>query len=163
MNAQIEKYDVPCFSAGEEKEADRGGTEVGSSLAWWRGSEDPTKIFLCAGGGYGRLGALKLTIGEVEVLGLLDSASSCTFIIPELADHLAAEMTRLAEPIRLIVATGEIMNVEMYIKDLKFWVDQVKFFFDFLVADVPFPVILGADWLKRERATWDFRQNRMFL
>ena len=34
--------------------------------------------------------------------------------------------------------------------DLVFQIDRVKFSSDFLVVEVPFPIILEADWLRRE-------------
>ena len=62
-----------------------------------------------------------------------------------------------------MVASGQGMEVDQEIPRLKFCVSSFYTSARFLVAPVPYPIILGSDWLQGLGAVWDFGSGRLYV
>ena len=104
----------------------------------------------------GEMWALKVAIGGKQVQALVDSGATRSFIMPSLATELALKVEDLDEEVGFKVASGEQMLVTKIIKDQVFTISNHEFQADLLLGTIPYEMILGSDWLKREGVVWDF-------
>lgn len=92
-------------------------------------------------------------MGKIQVKALLDSAAPQSFANADLVVEVQEGVQVLEEPLEFLIATGENMAVYGLLIGYTFHDSNVKFSQDFLVTEIPFPVILGADWLARNSVT----------
>uniref|UniRef100_A0ACD6AFV1 Uncharacterized protein n=1 Tax=Avena sativa TaxID=4498 RepID=A0ACD6AFV1_AVESA len=87
------------------------------------------------------------TVQNQEVLMLVDSGSSHTFISTELAERLQAT-TMAISPLRVKVANGGVMNCSQELLNLEWWTQGVQFHTSFKLLPLgSYDIILGFDWL----------------
>jgi len=87
------------------------------------------------------------TVQNQEVLMLVDSGSSHTFISTELAERLKATPSTIA-PLRVKVANGGVMDCGQELLNLEWWTQGVQFHTSFKLLPLgSYDIILGFDWL----------------
>ena len=111
----------------------------------------------------GELWLLNVEVGEGRVHALVDSGAARSFVAPSLVAELALDVEDLDEEVRFRVASGEEMVVTKVVKHLAFRVSGVESWADFLLATIPYKLILGSDWLDRESVVWDFGKQHLLV
>ena len=114
-------------------------------------------------GGAGEIWLLRVHVATVQVDALVDSGATRSFIAPSLVAELGVKTEQLDEEIRFRVATGAELRVEEAAMGLEFTIGQKRSWADLLVANVPYQMILGAEWLQREGVVWDFARRQLLI
>uniref|UniRef100_A0ACD5TFA2 Uncharacterized protein n=1 Tax=Avena sativa TaxID=4498 RepID=A0ACD5TFA2_AVESA len=84
-----------------------------------------------------------------QVMMLVDSGSSHTFISAELVDKLQCSSRHIA-PLRVKVANGGLMHCNTELVDVEWWTQGVRFTTSFKVLPLgSYDIILGFDWLTK--------------
>lgn len=127
-------------SESEATQSIKAESEGGSNL-----------MHLSAAAVEGSLGAKSMRlqgwIQNQEVLLLVDSGSSHTFISAELADKLSFS-SRIIKPLRVKVANGGLMLCNTELMNCSWWTQGVQFQTNFKVLPLgSYDIILGFDWL----------------
>ncbi|CDJ49899.1 OSJNBa0079C19.6 protein, related [Eimeria brunetti] len=106
----------------------------------------------------------------VEVVGrsceaLLDTGASRSFINPRLVEALQLKARNLSEVCIFTVANGAQVRIERTVKSLTIWFRRECFTGDYLVGPVPYDIVLGLDWLIKQKVTRYFQSDtlRMYL
>ncbi|CDJ53252.1 hypothetical protein EBH_0055630 [Eimeria brunetti] len=97
------------------------------------------------------------------VEALVDTGASRSFIVPSLVTELAMGTSALYPHVRFKVASGEDFVVRLAVEGVAFVVGSLQNHHDFLVAQVPHKMILGADWLWKENVIWDFKERTLCI
>lgn len=149
--------DVRSNRVSQHKDLSKSTNYVDIPPLWWREvCPSEPRVLLSTAEVHTVLAGLKLTIDGKDVLALLDTGATNSFVSPRLVDELQLQPQATRESIRLVVASGQGLDVQEEISQLNFRVGSMCTSARFLVAPVPYPVILGADWLQSLRAVWDF-------
>ena len=131
---------------------------------WWRTAETRTpRVLLVTARWKSVLVGVRLTIGGKELLALIDSGATHSFVVPRLVDELQLNVQAADEPIHLLVGNAQSMTVQEELSKLVFRIGSFYTAAKFLVAPVPFPIILGADWLQRSGAICDFGNGKLVV
>ena len=107
------------------------------------------------------LAAIRLTMAGRAILALLDTGATHSFISPRLVDELQLQTAATGETIQLVVASGATINIQSKVPLAHFTVANFRTSAELLVAPVPYPIILGADWLRGRNAIWDFGKGTL--
>ena len=135
---------------------------VGIGQLWWRRLHPTTVVNLAtAERNAALLAGLQLTMMGKEVLALLDTGATHSFVSPRLVDELQLRTIPTQDVIEMVVASGGTITVKGKPPGVKFKVGKFYTMAEMLVAPVPYSVILGADWLHRRRAIWDFGKGKL--
>ena len=87
------------------------------------------------------------TVQGIPIQILVDSGSSCSFVSTTLASKLIGA-TSLANPPKVRIADGSIVECPQSFSALSWEVDQCKFTSAFLALPMPsYDMIIGMDWL----------------
>ena len=149
---------APGTVRAEEICAETGAQPDGDQLSvpWWR-DHLPCDVVatLCSAG--------KVTKGEIVILAmeitgehceaLLDSGASRSFISPNLVNRLHLKSTCLPFAHSFTLANGESISVDRAVHCLTTVCNGICFTGDYLVGPIPYDLILGLDWLKRQGIT----------
>ena len=92
-----------------------------------------------------------LTVLARDVLALLDTGANNSLVSPRLGDERQLQPPATKESIALVVASSQGMEVDQEIPRLNFRVGSCSTSARFFVAPVPYPIILGSDWLLGSR------------
>ena len=139
---------------------------------WWRHENEkgavgcPTpllEVLAATLGGAGEIWLLRIEVAAVQVNALVDSGATRSFVVPSLVMELGLEAEQLEEEVHFKVATGAELQVVEAVMGLEFRVGNKRSWADFLVASVPYQMILGAEWLQREGVVWDFGQQQLVI
>lgn len=108
-------------------------------------------MHISAAAAEGGLGATSMClqglIQNQEVLLLVDSGSSHTFISVDLAGKLQGN-SRSIKPLRVKVANGGMMHYNTELMDCVWWTQGVQFKTNFKILPLgSYDIILGFDWL----------------
>ncbi|CDJ53309.1 hypothetical protein EBH_0056050 [Eimeria brunetti] len=172
-HTDVEAQDVPSSSrlvpenpeAGDKTCSD--GLLDSRSQLWWRSatSEQDSQIshWVAAAVGEGRVWVLRVQIQGKTVEALVDTGASRSFIVPSLVTELAMGTSALYPHVRFKVASGEDFVVRLAVEGVAFVVGSLQSHHDFLVAQVPHKMILGADWLWKENVIWDFKEHTLCI
>jgi hypothetical protein len=88
-------------------------------------------------------------IQQQEVLMLIDSGSSHTFVSSTLTEKLQVN-TRTIAPLRVKVANGGLMHCGQELVNCEWWTQGYQFHTNFKVLLLgSYDIILGYDWLKQ--------------
>ena len=109
------------------------------------------------------VGVLLFRLKGNEYVALLDSGASQSFITPHLARVLNAKKKRLKVPLLFSVANGASIKVYDIVQNVQMELEKGTFTGDFLVAPVPYDALIGMDWLKQHKATWDIHRGLLTL
>ena len=144
--------------------------KLGRSTCWWRMEkqlrypnnlvEGPEHAATTLGKG-GDVWMVMVRMGGARIRALLDSGASRSFIVPSLIDQLCVSTTQLDEGVRFRVASGADLFVMSVAKAVTFEIGALRTQADLLVAQVPYQMILGSDWLRQERVVWDFGRRTL--
>ena len=100
---------------------------------------------------------LKLIILGKDVLALLDTGAADSFVSPRLVDEVQLQ------PQATKKSSGQGMEVDQEKSGLSFRVGSFYTSDRFLLAPVPYPIVLGSDWLQGLGAVWDFGSGRLYV
>jgi hypothetical protein len=93
-------------------------------------------------------------IGKQELLILLDSGSTTTFISKEFAAKLY-QQEQECPPLKYTAANGSPMLCDTYIPQLQWFIQGHSFSYDARVLPLSgFDMIIGADWLEDHSPMW---------
>jgi hypothetical protein len=93
-------------------------------------------------------------IGDIEILVLLDSGSSASFLSSQVADTLP-EVRPLSPPLRVQVADGAQLTCSEQLLDVTWYIDGFPFSSDLKVLPLSnYDLILGMDWLCSFSPMW---------
>ncbi|KAL8444270.1 hypothetical protein Emed_006313 [Eimeria media] len=115
---------------------------------------------------HSRLWLAKVWIGDRCYEALVDSGATRSFILPSVAVTAHLETVPLEEAIEFQVASGAPFQVRNVVRDLTYYWKSNKHAAatgDFLVAYIPFPLILGTDCLHSSEAIWDVARGILRL
>ena len=105
--------------------------------------------------GAGELRGVELTIFGRKIFALVDSGATHSFLTPEMVDVFQLKTSPVPRPVVLLMGNRSETVVAEAVKDLYLKVGKLGFKGNFLVAPVPFDVVLGLDWLQYLKATTD--------
>ncbi|KAL8442273.1 hypothetical protein Emed_007349 [Eimeria media] len=129
---------------------------------WWRNvHQSKPLVFLSQASQEARLAGLQVSLWGKEVLALLDTGATHSFVSPRLVDELQLQTKTPPEPMYLTVASGQQLEVPALIPKVSFKVGNFGTSGRFLVAPVPYPIILGLDWLCSLSAVVDLGHGRV--
>ena len=109
------------------------------------------------------VGVVLFRVNGNEFVALLDTGASQSFMTPSLARALEVKKKRLKVPLEFSVANGASLKVFEIVPNLQLELGQATFTGDFLVAPVPYDVLIGMDWLKQHKAIWDIDKGLLML
>ena len=127
---------------------------------WWR---DVSMYGSNMNIGAGELRGVQLTIFGRRIFALIDSGATHSFLTPEIVDVFQLKTTPVPKPVVLMMGNKTQTVVSTQVQDLYLRVGRFGFVGSFLVAPVPFDVVLGLDWLQHLKATTDWGKNRLTL
>ncbi|KAL8271641.1 hypothetical protein Esti_004446 [Eimeria stiedai] len=129
---------------------------------WWRHvHQNSPLVFLDQAPHEASLAGLRVNLTGQDVLALLHTDATHSFVSSRLVDELQLQTKPPQEPTKLTVARGEQLDVPAIIPKVSFNVGNFCTSGRFLAAQVPRPLILGIDWLRGLRAVWDFGHDRI--
>lgn len=134
----------PTFNIIEEHEDDENPEVVSQEVV-----EEEAEVTLCAMVGGEGLNTIKLlgTIQKQQIVILVDSGSTHSFLDPKLLCQLKREPTK-AKPLMVTVANGEQMVSNSICYDLKWQIQQESFTKDFRLLKLGgCDMVLGMDWV----------------
>lgn len=100
-------------------------------------------------------------IGKQELLILLDSGSTTTFISKELAAKLS-QQEQECPPLKYTAANGSPMLCDTYIPQLQWFIQGHSFSYDARVLPLSgFDMIIGADWLEDHSPMWIHQKKKI--
>lgn len=89
-----------------------------------------------------------------EILILIDSGSSCTFISSKAVESLKCTVTSVA-PVSVTVANGQKVKSDKQVSDFTWWTQGHTFSHPARVLDIPcYDLVLGMDWLETHSPMW---------
>ncbi|CDJ33308.1 uncharacterized protein EMH_0015510 [Eimeria mitis] len=103
---------------------------------------------------------------EVEIIGhkyegLLDTGASRSFVRPTVVEELGLKVQALKAPYSFTVANGATIHIDKEVQRLTMLCGGECFTGDFLVGPIPFPIILGIDWLVNHDVAWYFQSDKI--
>ncbi|KAL8442332.1 hypothetical protein Emed_007346 [Eimeria media] len=98
-----------------------------------------------------------------EMLALLHTGATQTFVSSRLVEELQLQTKPLPEAMYLTVASGHQLDLPAIIPKVPFRVGNFCTYGRFLVAPLPYPIILVLDWLRELSALWDFGHARVIV
>ncbi|CDJ30319.1 uncharacterized protein EMH_0006090 [Eimeria mitis] len=160
---------VPTEGPAEKETTNpgNGGCAEGEQvLPWWmwwqEGDADKcTQEYLGPLCGVGETAVLKLEITGRGYEGLLDTGASRSFIRPAVVEQLGLKMQTLREAFSFTVANGAIIHIDKEVPRLTMLCGGECFTGNFLVGPIPFPIILGIDWLVNHKVAWYFQSDKI--
>ena len=94
---------------------------------------------------------------------LLDSGASLSFISPNIVNGLHLKSICLPSAHSSTLANGESISVDRAVLCLTTVCNGICFTGDYLVGPIPYDLILGLDWLKRQGITWSFTADTLYI
>ena len=158
---------APGTVRAEEIRAETAAEPDGDQLSvpWWR-DHLPCDVVatLCSAG---KVTKVEVVLLAMEITGehceaLLDSGASRNFISPNLIDWLHLKSICLPSAHCFTLANGESISVDRAVHCLTTVCNGICFTGDYLVGPVPYDLILGLDWLKRQGITWSFTADTLY-
>ena len=134
----------------------------------WRRDHLPCDVVatLCTAGNVtkGEVVILAMEITWKQCEALLDSGASHRLISPNLVNRLHLKSTCLPSAHGSTLANGESISLDRAVHCLTTVCNPICFTGDYLVGPIPYDLILGLDWLKRQRQgiTWSFTADIVY-
>ncbi|KAL8273025.1 hypothetical protein Esti_003078 [Eimeria stiedai] len=129
---------------------------------WWRHvHQNVPLVFLAQVPHEARIARLRVNLMRQDILALLDTSATHSFVSPRLVDEIQLQTKPPQECTYSTVASGEQLDVPATIPKVSFKVGNCCTSGRFFVAPVPYPLILGLDWLRGLRAVWGFGHDRI--
>jgi len=137
------------------------------SQPWWRYLElespsSPCCIMTAGDFPYAAEGGLKFLRVQCKgqlIWAFMDTGASHSFVSISTADDLQLREENLPQRMRFVLGSGGNMAVETFVKELKFRAGDLSTTENFIVAGIPYPMILGRRWMIRERIEWHFDRD----
>jgi len=93
-------------------------------------------------------------VGNKEILILIDSGSSCTFISDKIIQGLNCAVSDTA-PVSVTVANGQKISSSQQVTDFQWWAQGHTFTHNARVLAIScYDLVLGMDWLERHSPMW---------
>lgn len=93
-------------------------------------------------------------VNNQEILILIDSGSSCTFISSKTVSILNCQVTSVT-PVSVTVANGQNVTSDKQVSNFTWWVQGHTFSHSARVLDIPcYDLVLGMDWLESHSPMW---------
>lgn len=97
---------------------------------------------------------LHAMVNNQELLILIDSGSSCTFVSENAASALKCNV-KAAPLIQVSVANGDKLQSTQQVFDFTFWTQGHTFTIDTRILPLSYyDIVLGMDWLERYSPMW---------
>ncbi|CDJ33163.1 uncharacterized protein EMH_0014960 [Eimeria mitis] len=150
-------------SKNKGKEENIEGDRLLPEWLWWQGGGAPERTLeylgpLC---GIGESAVLEFEITGPGYEGLLDTGASRSFIRPAAVEQLGLKVRTLREPFSFTVANGATIHIDKEVPRLTMLCGGECFTGDFLIGPIPFPIILGIDWLVNHKVAWYFQSDKL--
>jgi len=134
---------------------------------WWRylELEHPSSPFCTMAARdfpYDNAGGLKFLQVQCkgqQIWAFMDTGASHSFVSIHTADDLQLKETNLPQRMRFVLGSGGCMPVETYVPDLTIIAGELTSTENFIVAGIPYPMILGRRWMIREKLEWQFEED----
>lgn len=136
---------------------------IDDGSSWWRQLQDPSEDrsgTLCNAG---RTALLDVEVAGVSSAALLDSGASRSFVNPSLLHRVPVRVKLLDRFHKFTLANKASLVVDRCIEGLPLWCGPACLTANFLVAPVPFDLVLGIDWLDAHCNAWYFNTNELEL
>lgn len=146
----------------------RVGSQWDMRVPWWRAAHHSTGMEVLnwvavAKGMAGCVWTTPIAIHHVQVQALLDTGASRSFIAPSLVEEAKLKDTGLLQSVKFRTASGNDFEVKRVVKDMGFTAGTLCTKHDFLIAQTPYRIILGADWMYKEGAVWCFVKRTLTI
>ncbi|CDJ36209.1 uncharacterized protein EMH_0070210 [Eimeria mitis] len=150
-------------SNNQREEENNEGERILPEWLWWRGDSPPELMHenlgpLCA---IGEAAVLELEITGRRYEGLLDTGATRSFICPAVVEELGLKVRALKEPFSFTIANGASIHIDKQVPRLTMLCGGECFTGDFLIGPIPFPIILGIDWLVNYDVAWYFQSDKI--
>ena len=101
-------------------------------------------------------------LDSYEVYTLFDSGASHSFISTKLALSLSNSSNRTLKLMRIVLLTGEILQLEFFLRQISITINGVTLRADLIVIEIKdFDVILGMDFLGKHNAIINYHHRKV--